>query len=80
MKTPVLESLFNKVLHKCFSEAILKNFANSTGKLLCCSHFLKTLTRLFSCEIFEIDTHFTKHLQWLLLNDQQPCKTRSIYV
>ena len=60
MKTSVLESLFNKVLHKCFSEAILKNFANSTGKLLCCSHFLKTLTRVFSCEICEIEHSFYK--------------------
>ena len=31
MKTPVLESLFNKFLHRCFPEASLKSFANSTG-------------------------------------------------
>ena len=33
MKTPMLESLFNKLLHRCFPEAILNNFANSTRKL-----------------------------------------------
>ena len=41
MKSPVLESLLNKLLHRCFPEAILKSFANSTGKFLCRSLFLK---------------------------------------
>ena len=41
MRTPMLESLFNKLLHRCFPETILKSFANSIGKFLCCSLFLK---------------------------------------
>ena len=41
IKTPVLESLFNKRVHRCFSETFLKSFADSPGKFLCCSLFLK---------------------------------------
>ena len=42
-KIPVLESLLNKLIHRCSSEI---------------------------CEIFK-NNFFTKHIWWLLLNEQQ---------